>query len=198
MDQLTEEDFTRAATALGCEVAAIKSVCKIEAPGGGFDAAGRVRILFEAHKFSQFTSHVYDATHPTISARDWAQGKKFYSKGPNADVRNEREHVRLEEAITLNEDAALKSASWGKFQIMGFNHLNAGFDSAADMVGAFETGEGAHLDAFVSFLKKDRGGAMQRAIAATAFASFASMYNGSGYKENEYDTKMQKAYEEFK
>lgn len=194
MKVLTHDDFARAAVQLGCDILAIKAVAAVEAPRGGFDAEGRPRILFEAHKFSEFTAHAYDDTHPTISARTWKEGKKHYSTGATADIRNMKEHARLNEAVNLSREAALKSASWGKFQLMGFNYESCGFDSVQAFVNAMYKGEGQQLDAFVQFLKRDRGGAMQRAIQRHAWAEFAAMYNGPGYAANDYDKKMAAAY----
>ncbi|MEJ2621539.1 MAG: N-acetylmuramidase domain-containing protein [Candidatus Thiodiazotropha sp.] len=39
------------------------------------------------------------------------------------------EHTRLKKTSTLNETAALKSAPWGKFQIMGFNYKAVGYSN---------------------------------------------------------------------
>ena len=192
---LTQEDFARAALQLSCDIPAVKAVAVVEAPNGGFDNAGLPRILFEGHKFSEFTNHRYDATHPSISARYWKVAKKYYSTGANADIRNMKEHKRLEEAAGLDREAALKSASWGKFQLMGFNYENCGFSDLQAFINAMYKDEGAQLDAFVQFLKRDRGGAMQRAIQRHAWAEFAAMYNGSGYAANGYDKKLKNAYE---
>ncbi len=51
---LTDADYIRAAKVLKCEVAAIKAVTSVEAPKGGFLNDGRVRILFERHKFHKY------------------------------------------------------------------------------------------------------------------------------------------------
>ena len=66
-DKLTEQDWQKAADALGVPVAAIKAVAEVEAPGSGFLASGEPRILFERHKFSRHTGGKYDASHPGIS-----------------------------------------------------------------------------------------------------------------------------------
>ena len=52
-----------------------------------------------------------------------------------------------------------------------------------------------HHDAFVQFLKRDRGGAMQRAMQRHAWAEFAAAYNGSSYAANGYDKRLKAAYE---
>lgn len=192
MKTLTEEDFQNASADNNLPVAAIKAVCKIEAPRGGFDANGLPVILFEGHWFSHFTDGAYDTSHPTISYPKWT--RRFYA-GTNTG-----EHARLAEASALNRDAALQSASWGKFQIMGFNHLSAGFPVLQDFVNAMYDSEVAHLRAFISFLKTDRGGVgmerLKQACVDGNWTPFAEFYNGLDQAANHYDQRLAAAYEE--
>ena len=44
------------------------------------------------------------------------------------------EYKRLELAKEIDEECALKSASWGMFQIMGFNHLYCGCKDVFEFV----------------------------------------------------------------
>ncbi len=183
---LTEADWQRAATTLGVDVAAIKAVAEVEAPRTGFLADGRPRILFEAHQFSSRTGGQYDRSHPGISSPRW--NRELYQGGT-------AEYTRLNEAMALNGDAALQSASWGRFQIMGFNHVAAGYANVRDFVAAMQQGEGRQLDAFVSFIQADPS--MHRALRNHDWASFAAAYNGPGYAANQYDTRMAEAYARF-
>lgn len=194
--KIDANDLLRASVALAVPKAAIQAVCSVEAPGGGFDSSGEPIILFEGHKFSALTGGRYDASHPTISYPKWT--RQFYSKGATSDIRNAGEHARLAEAVALDRDAALQSASWGKFQTMGSNYKAAGFVTLQGFINAMYTGEGQHLDAFVSFVKQDRGGqtwkALQNAVSLGAWGPFASLYNGPAYRDNNYDTKLAAAY----
>ncbi len=45
------------------------------------------------------------------------------------------------------------SASWGKFQLMGYNYALAGYYSLQDFVSAMYKSEGEHLLAFVHYLQ---------------------------------------------
>jgi len=95
----------------------------------------------------------------------------------------------------INKDAALSSASWGKFQIMGFNHGLAGFPELGNFIAAMHIDEDQHLLAFVNFVKnKNLVDELQR----KDWAGFALGYNGAGYKANKYDEKLQAAYNKFK
>lgn len=184
---LTEQDFKDAADRLGCEVAAIKAVCKVEAPRGGFNPDDTPATLFEGHKFSGFTLGKFDASAPDISYPKWTT--KFYGKTWEA------EQDRLQRAIALNREAALKSASWGKFQIMGFNHELAGFKTLQEFINAMYRSERDQLMAFVSFIQKAN---LTGALRRLEWKSFARGYNGPSYAANQYDIKLAAAYASFK
>jgi hypothetical protein len=99
-------------------------------------------------------------------------------------------YQRLRRAYKLNKDAALMACSWGAFQIMGSNFKSLGYDSVRAMVKAFSRSELAHLEGFAMFIKSDSE--MLSALQNDDFATFARRYNGSGYKQNSYDTVMAK------
>ena len=183
---LQEEDFQRAATTLGCEVACIKSVTEVESGGSGFFASGRPKILFEAHIFSRQTGHRYDKSHPDISSRTW--NRALYKGG-------EREYDRLQKAIGVRAPAALESASWGRFQIMGFHFQRCGFPSVEAYVEAMFESEARHLDAFVGFLQSSK---LDVPLRAKRWAAFAKGYNGAGYATNKYDVKLETAYQKYR
>lgn len=189
---LTEQDFLSAAAELGVPVAAIKAVCEVEAPQSGFDATGQPRILFEAHKFHALTGGRYTASHPSISSRTWNQA--LYAKGPTPDARNAAEHRRLQAAVELSRSAALMSASWGQFQILGENYLAAGHDSLQSFINAMYAGAPAQLRAFVEFVKNDRGGKLHQALKALDWEAFARLYNGPLEAKNRYAIRLAAAY----
>ncbi len=180
--KITQQDFVNAAGDLKCEVAAVKAVAEVEARGSGFLGDGRPKILFEAHHFSRFTKRVYDKLYPNISSSTWK--KDLYLGGA-------KEYDRLNEAIKLDAKSAIQSASWGAFQIMGFNYQSAGFTSPEDYVAAMYKGEGEHLKAFVSFVKSMK---LAKHIQTKSWEAFAKAYNGPKYKDNDYDGKLAKAY----
>lgn len=180
--RLTADDWVEAAAALKCEVAAIRAVADVESAGDSFLLSGRPKILFEAHIFGRLTNHAHTATHPAISSRTW--NRALYKGG-------EGEYPRLLQAMALSPIAALESASWGKFQIMGMNWKACGFNSVLEFVFAQYASEAEQLGAFVDFLKSRR---LDRHLVTKNWAAFANGYNGPGYKANRYDTKMQEAY----
>jgi len=183
---LSHSDYVRASTQLDCQVACIKSVVEVESGSGGFLPSGRPKILFEAHQFSRLTEHAHDNKHPKVSSRKWDQS--IYVGG-------EGEYARLLEAMRLDRNAALQSASWGRFQIMGFNYHSAGFNSVEKFVLAMFYSEGKHLDAFVSFIKSSK---LDKALRDMDWVAFARGYNGGAYRKNNYDIKLRSAYEKFR
>lgn len=183
---ITEEAFAAAAKLLGAPIAHVKAVCQVEAPNGGFDDKGQPRILFEAHRFSKLTGGTFDQKYPSISSRAW--DRSLYAKGPTADARNTGEHARLALAVTLNRRAALMSASWGRFQILGENYGGCGFDNLQDFINAMYDSEDAQLAAFVEFILTDKRKA--DALKTGDWKTFARLYNGPAYAENQYDTKL--------
>lgn len=188
-DPLYESDFAAAAETLDCPVAAIKAVTLVEAPRGAFNPDDSPVTLFEGHHFHRFTDGIYDEKYPDLSYAVWTH--HWYGH----DWRAEQD--RLKRAIALDREAALKSASWGKFQIMGFNHLLAGFDHVEDFVSAMKESERQHLMAFVAFIEHTGLG---KYLRRQDWAGFALGYNGPRMKgdpnttADDYDLKLAAAY----
>ena len=181
--RLSEADFVRAADRLNVPVATIKAVAEVEARGRGFLPSGEPKILFEAHVFHRLTGGIFTARHPEISSARW--NRALYKGG-------QAEHGRLAEAVKLNRNRALESASWGMFQVMGFNWKICGYDSLQSFINAMYESEGDHLDAFIGFIRTSK---LDLALRAQNWRSFARGYNGPRYKENQYDLKIKRAFE---
>jgi hypothetical protein len=177
--RLSEQAIISAAASLDCEVAAVKAVIDVESRGG-FLADKRPKILFERHYFSRLTNRKHDAKAPDISSK-----KTGGYKGGSA------EYDRLAKAIALNREAALRSASWGAFQILGDNFKVAGFGDVEAFVKAMCKSEGDHLAAFVNFVK---GNHLDDELRRRDWAGFARGYNGPAFKKNKYDTKLANAF----
>jgi hypothetical protein len=181
MKTISNEAWEKAARDLGVEVAAVKAVAAVESRNSGFLADGRPVILFERHIFHKLTGGKYrsDVSNPKSGG---------YLGGP-------KEYERLDRALDLDPKAAMMSASWGKFQIMGFNHKLAGYRSIEEFVSAMETSEDAQLGAFVKFLINTH---LYAPLRRKDWAAFAKGYNGPAYAKNNYDTKMAKEYQRIK
>jgi hypothetical protein len=180
---LHDRDYERAAHTLGCTVAALRAVAQVESAGGGFLDDRRPKILFERHVFHARTAGVHSARHSNVS---WPQ-RGGYLGGT-------REYDRLAQAIKLNRKAALESTSWGKFQLMGFNHKACGHSTVAKFVAAMVSGEPAQLAAFVAFIQSRK---LADELVRRDWSAFAQGYNGPAFAENAYDRRMADAYAVF-
>jgi len=183
---LSAADFQTAAQVLGCDAGAIKAVCAVEASGVGF-ASGEPTILFEGHIFSKLTGHRYDAANPSFSYAVWDK-----SKYPPTQAGR---YQQLFSAAALDPDAAFQSASFGMFQILGENYKMCGYADPLQFVMAMALTEGAQLQAFIGFVKA-RG--LATALRNHDWATFAKGYNGTAYRQNQYDTKLANAYARLK
>lgn len=189
---LTDEDFRLAARLLDVEVAALKAVKEVESGrNGGFLASGRPVILFEGHVFwSQLKKHGINPESHVSGNEDilYPKWDKSHYKG------GESEHTRLEKARRIHREAADASASWGMFQIMGFNHAACGEKHISDFVEMMCKSELHQLLLSARFIKS---GGMLPALQQRNWAEFARRYNGSGYAQNSYDLKLANAYSKY-
>ncbi len=180
---LTEQDFIDASKLLGCEVACVKAVKEVESRGSGFLPSGEPIILFERHIFHRLTKGKFSKTHPHIS------NSKAGGYGTVAS-----QHGRLQEAVALDKNSALQSASWGLFQCMGFNFSVCGYKTLQAFITAMYKNEREHLFAFCNFVINNR---LNDELQRKDWKGFARGYNGANYRINKYDEKLASAYKKF-
>lgn len=180
--KLTGPDYTDAADILDCEVAVIQAVAEVESGGDGFLADGRCKILFEPHIFHRYTDGLFSLSHPALSYPKWKPG----AYGPLST-----QWPKFQQAYMLDAEAAIKSCSWGKFQLMGFNHKRCGFDNVYKFREAMERSERDQLFAFCRFVQSM---GLADELQRKDWVSFARSYNGPGYARNAYDSKLAAAY----
>ena len=194
MKILVKEDFEKVASQIGCEVAAIKAVAEVEAPKGGFDSKGRLTMLFEPHIFWKELRKIGFIPENVLKVNFRARELNVLSPVWNPKLYGKTVDARWEQfmfARNISEEAAYKSCSWGKFQIMGFNFKEAGFSNVFEMVRYFEVGELFQLSAFVEYLYSVQ---LDDELRAKDWKGFARQYNGPQYWKNAYDVKLAKAY----
>lgn len=189
---IIDYDYEWAGKYLDCESAAIKAVVKVETGDNeGFIAPGKPKILFEGHIFwSQLKKVGIDPEklqkdHPGIIYQRWDKSK--YLGGI-------KEYERFNEACEIDKDAAICSTSFGLFQIMGFNHDICSVDSPEEFYNLMCESEFRQLTLGLEFIRNNN---LVKYIVKKDWAGFAKRYNGSGYKQNQYDIKLEKAYKEY-
>lgn len=206
---IAEEDFIAAAKKLNCKVAAIKAVAKVESGGKrAFDKKNRPVILFERHKFHRHTNGKYSREYPWLSSEKGYQlainesrrallrseiQAGTHIKGSFYGASSDVNYMRLAKAFALDKAAALKSCSWGKFQVLGEHAEWLGYADVVEFVRLLSISEREHLDSFVRFLMKTPKAL--KGVQTLDWAMFASAYNGKNYKMFSYDKKMREAYE---
>lgn len=185
--QLKESDLVRAARDLGVELASVHALAEVESAGNGFLEAGVPVILFERHWMRRqllkldVDVDVLAYLHPDLVNSD-AGG---YLGG-------RAEHDKLARAKLIHEDSAIESASWGRFQVMGFHWKALGYPNAKDFERRMRKDEGEHLEAFTRFILNDA--ALLTALRRKDWAEVARLYNGPAYAKNHYDVKLGEAY----
>lgn len=199
---ITEDQFNHSAGIIGCEAACIKAVYHVEASGSGYLKDGRIKILFEGHRFwKQLKNAGVDCfdflmKHPEFSNvlhKKWIPGNPEYRKDQWERMSQANKACKL---IGVNPELALKSASFGSFQIMGENCVAAGYATAQEMITSYNnSGEAEELDSFTRFVKYTK---LDDELRALNFQSFADGYNGTASKLNHYAPKLFAAYMTFK
>lgn len=171
---------------LGVEEAALRAVAAVESAGSGFLAVPSElpKVLFEGHAFHRLTRGRFDSTNPDVSYPKW--DKTRYAKTAAG------EWARLEAACALDRGAALQSASWGAFQIMGFNHRLCGCADVEAFVTAQRSGADRQVECFAQFISRPP---FLDALRERNWVAFARAYNGPGFALNRYDEKLAAAYE---
>lgn len=172
-EPLTSKGFLAVVEDLGVGVPELLAVLAVESRSCGFLPDRRPIILFERHIFHKQTGGRFSDQNPDVSNK---------SAGGYAGM--EKEYPRLEKAVALDRAAALKSASWGAGQVMGFNHAAAGYPDVESMVTAMQASEDEHLKSVAGFLKTNN---LVRFLKKRDWAGFANGYNGSAYAKNKYD-----------
>lgn len=182
--RLDDVDLPLLGDRLGVGEDEIHAVLDVESVGKGFDSQGRIIMLFEPHIFYRELpeSKKALAVKQGLARKSW---KRDYPKDS---------YPRLLRAMQIDEEAALRSASWGLGQIMGFNHQLAGYDSAKEMVQAFVDDEEEHLAAMVQFILS---AGLDDELREHDWAGFARGYNGPSYAKNKYDVKLKQAYDKW-
>ena len=181
---LDDEGLHAALDLIKVDLPELWAVVSVETSGCGYLPSMRPQLLFERHVFSRETGGRYDAAYPDIS--DPVAGG--YGAG------GEAQYARLQQALALDRAAALRSASWGIGQIMGYNAVVAGFAGAEEMVNGFCESENSQLLAMARFLVQNK---LDRPLQKRDWKNFARGYNGPSYQKNSYDTRLAANYARF-
>lgn len=246
---MTDEDYLQASKRLDVEFAAIKAFAIVESKGKGFFKIHDKtvpKILYERHKFAEFTGNEFSKLNPDISLpcgyyskeqlyvpatesykkkRKIAEDLNYYrsvntkqdddkTKEQAAKFRDLVKSGRLEyethayfdgigsykrliKAYKLNPEAALKSCSWGSFQIMGEYWQIMGYSNIVDFTKSMSRSPKDQIRAFVLYIERVNP-RIKTYLRSLDWEAAARAYNGPNYAANEYHTKLRDAYGKFK
>lgn len=181
---LSDAGMNNTCSVLGVSQSEVWAVLSVETKGFGFLQDRRPQILFERHIFHEESGGKFDGRAPDIS-----------STKAGGYIGGSAEYDRLNRAIELDKQAALKSASWGIGQLMGSNFEPTGFANVDEMVIALIENEDAQLLAMANYIKSNSlAGVMQKG----KWDVFARGYNGPKFKENDYDARLAVAHAKYK
>ncbi|MBF8164038.1 DUF3380 domain-containing protein [Pseudomonas mendocina] len=212
--ELSDADIRSAARDLNCEPGLIYAIARQESAHSSFIAIDDEKIpsiLYERHKFKSLSQNPsFGETNPEIygppykRARLDKSGKYIVLKtGEEISINDAYgptgrfQYERLITAYHLNENAALQSCSWGKFQIMGFNYAAAGFSNVKDFTRAMSLSDAEHIKAFLKFAKSNAN--LLRGLRERNFELIAAGHNGDGWRSinPDYAANIEKFYKEY-
>lgn len=171
--RLDAVDIPRMAARVRVQEDRVRAVDEVESRGSGFDKQGRPKMLFEPHLFYRMLNgrERDEAVAAGLAYPNW---KKDYP----ADS-----YPRMVKAMKINRDAALKAASWGRYQCLGDHYAMLGYDSPDAMVKAFMDDEETHLEGFVTFIINS---GVDDDLREGRYDVFFRVYNGPAYAKNGY------------
>jgi len=190
--KLGPRDVAEVAEKFGLTEVHLRTVMDVETSGRGFDSNGRVERLFEPHIFYRQlkgqTAKLNRAIKQGLAYSGW-RGPGSYPKTP------ELRWQQFLRAVDIDEEAAIKSASWGLGQIMGSEYEEAGYTSPRAMLDAFAESEREQLVGMCHLIvARKLDVVLMQFPAIQACRKFALRYNGSAYEKNKYHLKLQSAF----
>jgi hypothetical protein len=180
---ITADEFLTLAKNLGVDSQVLEAIVNNETRGEPSLPDGRPTILYEPYRFHFLTDGKFDSD-PMVSVP-----KQSLS---NYGAYGQHQYDRLEKAMSLNYDAALKSASWGFWQCMGANYPDLGYPTVEAFVEDFILGTSEQLKAFGKYLV---GRKMVPLLQAKDWQGIANRFNGPGEAANNYAGKLKTYYD---
>lgn len=189
---LQDADIVAGAKRLKVNEIVIRGFSEVETLGDGFLPDGRPKILFERHRMHEYLKRKKGKAFADAKMKQFPNLVNTATGGYHG---KSAEYTRLAMAKTIDEECALMSCSWGRFQIMGENWKDLGYASVQEFVQHQYESESLQFESFLRFCEWKSGTidgvkttlleALQKQNWHVAF----TLYNGSNYKRLGYDTK---------
>lgn len=189
--ELTFEMISAAAKKLKLKPNVLDAVCRLEAREPGFLPSGKPVIRFEGQVFWKemlkrggFEDKLRDLSQQYPNVLYPKRMPEFYLEG-------EREYQRLDDAVTLNEGAALAATAWGFFCLMGRQFAECGYNDINAFIEAQKAGPAEQLEAFCQWMVSQ---GLIESLQQKDWQIFARLCYGPAYQEKNYDRKLEMAY----
>lgn len=163
---------------LGVSVRQLSAVARVEAAGSGFDKERRPKMLFERHKFHQYTKGRHSVC-------------RF--SNPQSGGYGENSWDKLLDALATGQaDAAFMACSWGKFQVLGEYWDDFAYASPYALASSTVGSEMGHYQLLVHYIEANRLQDEMAALSADpeTCRAFARAYNGANYGQFDYHNKL--------
>jgi peptidoglycan hydrolase-like protein with peptidoglycan-binding domain len=171
-----------ALAAQGYNIDLIKAIMAIESNGKAFDDEGHPFVRFECHLFNRWSSHKVPCT---------IRSGRSYST-----VAAETNKAALLKAMELDKDAAIRSSSFGVMQVLGDNYKALGYDSPTEFYEAMFISQAEQEKAFINQVMNYPSLRNEFKKKYPNFSKVARLYNGPGYRQHAYHTKLAQKYTE--
>lgn len=193
-DARVEAATRRVAQQNRIDEAVLLAVVEVECSGNAFEYDNVTpRFLYERHIFYKQLPEAKraEAVRMGLANETWQRTTQYKDQGTSKG-----RLALLGRAIAFAEEAAYASCSWGIGQIMGFHAKKLGYGSATAMYNALRTGGiAAQVDCMLRFIREKN---LIPVMNRHDWAGFAKAYNGAAYAQNDYDTRLEAAYDKWK
>ncbi|ALL68867.1 putative phage-encoded peptidoglycan binding protein [Paraburkholderia caribensis MBA4] len=212
----SEQQYQSIATQLKVETAAVKAIVMQESQGRPFLDNGLPAILYERRHFFAFAVQKQAlAEKQQSSETDNHKGKakkKSTSKNPypnfpdlcfptddNYGPGGLHQYEKLVRASQLDFEIALRSCSWGGFQILGEYYASCGCQTVFEFANRFMSGTDGQAKIFTAFMLNLKTDGVE-GLRTHNWEQVARSYNGKYWKKKnpEYATNLAKYYAQFK
>lgn len=174
------------------EPASLLAVAEVESAGKSMDQ-NYPCLLFERHVFYRElkkagkTSQLSQAIAAGLANESWQPSTQYKDQGTSA-----KRVALYERAAFIDKECATRACSWGVFQTMGFLAEELHFVNAQGMLSfMIKGGVPAQVECGLREIKNKH---LDAKLNNHDWAGFAKVYNGPGYRQNNYDGKMASAY----
>ena len=155
------------------------AVAQVESSGRFFTSNGYPLVRFEKH----------------VMLRYMRKDPKMANMIPKIETLASSGYAAYQKALAIDAHKAMLSTSFGMFQIMGFNHKPAGYDTVQEFVTAMESDKKNQVIAFCKFVEANK---LKVYVNTCNIPKFACAYNGPAYAKWGYDKKLRNAYNAIK